>query len=420
MFLDKAVRFCAPQHNQLQPGLRRTVAWSYALVCFAICTLCAGVFTLIKVNFIWSFLATGTVAWMCTLIYMDAVWLRVSALLIGSAVWYLNDSALVSKFLAGNSGLEAAAFLALLAAMALTFHRVFCARGERAFKVQTYLKRLGGKAATLPVNQSEGPFDRVIRGHALYFWALEKASSHAKKDPATLLQYGFGPGFHWSLGVSWQVNTMIAFPLGAALLYVTKGTGNVASFAHDWGTPFLITLGIISISIVKTGRTALHQSRGEQALMRLLPGVPQGAALNTRMVGMALQLYAAPWIFALAAALTASWLFSIHMEYPMIALVSTLPSMYILMGDYARMKEFSKKNGWVEIACMCLLGLLVVLKESKTHPVPLSSAVAGVAMLSAIMLVWRWRIAIKAPVALPVGRLADSPRNCQSPQARPI
>jgi hypothetical protein len=149
--------------------------------------------------------------------------------------------------------------------------------------------------------------------------------------------------------------------------------------------------------------TALWQSRREQALLCLLPGMPRGTALSHAVAAGHLRNAAAAWLgtslvlVALGIAADNRWLLCLPL--------AALPVMAVnLTRRPATMRAPQLMTTlWPVLAFFTLTGLLYGLLQLG---VPLALLAATVAALSAALLAWRWRALSAAPAALPAGRLA--------------
>jgi hypothetical protein len=149
--------------------------------------------------------------------------------------------------------------------------------------------------------------------------------------------------------------------------------------------------------------TALWQSRREQALLCLLPGMPRGAALSRAVAAGHLRNAAAAWLgtslvlVALGIAADNRWLLCLPL--------AALPVMAVNLTRHLatmRAPRLMTTVGPV-LAFFTLTGLFYGLTQLG---VPLALLAATVATLSAALLAWRWRALSAAPAALPAGRLA--------------
>lgn len=153
---------------------------------------------------------------------------------------------------------------------------------------------------------------------------------------------------------------------------------------------------------------ALHDSRREQALLMLLPGLPRGPALNAavarlqlRHAGLAWACIAFPALAIYAASGTALAL--------CVALVALPVLVAWLLRPPALQGEASKLRNVLPMAAILIGGaLLLTLLGGWRQPVPPAAlgATAAASMVLALLLGLRgWRRVVAAPTALPAGRL---------------
>lgn len=156
---------------------------------------------------------------------------------------------------------------------------------------------------------------------------------------------------------------------------------------------------------------ALHASRREQALLRLLPGVPHGPALNhwqalhaARQVGVALLLYGALLLGALAVIdMPDSWK---AWQPIVLGAMATAPwSLVLLWRDWSRA---APPGGLTQTASM--LGVMVATGSVAAWTLLLGRPWWELPLAADLLLLpvlwWRWRRLARLPAAWPVGRLA--------------
>jgi hypothetical protein len=148
----------------------------------------------------------------------------------------------------------------------------------------------------------------------------------------------------------------------------------------------------------------LWHSRREQALMRLLPGMPQGATLNRAVAWM--QLRHALWALALMTAGLA-WLAWAAGEPALLSFAfGALPlcTGWVLRAP-TRIKAPTAGATFLPVLAFILMGWGMYSLHQSLHT-PLA-ALAGLSIAVSVALgAWRWRSLTIAPAALPAGRLA--------------
>lgn len=168
-----------------------------------------------------------------------------------------------------------------------------------------------------------------------------------------------------------------------------------------FGSAIGLTCMLVGIATGWPG--ALWTSRREQALVVLLPGMPQGTVLNQVLARRHARTYLLMWatllpLFGAIAWATGAW----HtLTMPAVA----LSMVAWLWRDMARLRSPSPAGAaWPFFVCLLLgTGSAWLLREQPGWTVPwlvtwaiVSAAVAG----------WRWRRLAQWPQALPAGRLS--------------
>ncbi|MBK6469297.1 MAG: hypothetical protein IPF94_00835 [Betaproteobacteria bacterium] len=164
-----------------------------------------------------------------------------------------------------------------------------------------------------------------------------------------------------------------------------------------------ISIGLMSLCVspVLGVHTALWHSRREQALLLLLPGMPQGRVLNHLLARRQAQHCLLLWASSLPGFVLVGWLGGTPevMAFPLVE----LPLLAWLWRDTSRLQQPQAISAWPYGLCV-LLGVLAMalLRWQPAAWWPLVLAVPG---LTAVLLRWRWQRLASLPQALPAGRL---------------
>jgi hypothetical protein len=150
-------------------------------------------------------------------------------------------------------------------------------------------------------------------------------------------------------------------------------------------------------------RGALWGSRREQALLMLLPGVPQGAALNQALARQQIKHYLLIWTAALPAFAALAHGAQAPQVWGMAGV--SLPLAALLWGDVSRLRGPLPGAGFWLYLLGVSAGVLSLL-ALRWQPGLLLPWAVGVVALTAGLLAWRWRCVSQWPQALPAGRLA--------------
>jgi hypothetical protein len=148
---------------------------------------------------------------------------------------------------------------------------------------------------------------------------------------------------------------------------------------------------------------ALWRTRREQALLRLLPGMPQGRALNRILALCQLR------DFGIASLLPALALVALGTQtdssYLLCLPLATLPiAVFCLTRHPASMRAPTAMT--IMLPMFAVLGLALLPSVLVQYlGLPLWPLALAMLALSAGLLAWRWRALTAAPTALPAGRL---------------
>jgi hypothetical protein len=148
----------------------------------------------------------------------------------------------------------------------------------------------------------------------------------------------------------------------------------------------------------------LWHSRHEQALLRLLPGVPQGRAQNRAVAWLQLRHVLGAWVLTTAALALLAWttddLALLCLAFGALPLCVTWP-----LRAPARLRSPSGWTAALSVLAFVLaaVGLYALHQKLDT---PLALIAGGCLGLSLALGLWRWRGMSRAPTALPAGRLS--------------
>ncbi len=404
-----------PTAARTVPGHLRTIRRA-ALLGWALCT---SLTTLL----LWAIIATAE-AWPLLLLSCGfiavfllwssrMVWLWLLLTLLSPLLGALGGSlapvrrALTSLWSEHTAGLLLACLLAQAALVMLAFgaggarHTARHARQmlmRNAMRMQLDGRQANAAAWGRPIQWLTRPF-----GRALDAWQRRLLARADNGDPrnvmarAAIVLHG---------GQHWMYQLMGIAVLAAIVLVAFAAVSSVAQVPLKTFLPGAFGMGIAIASMgFNPGFAlpmALWQSRREQALLCLLPGMPRGAALSEAVAAGHLRNAATAWLatslvlLALGLAAGNDWLLCLPL--------AALPVMAVnLTRGPARMRPPQVLTAmWPSLAFFALAGLVYGLAQLG---VPLALLGVTVPALSAALLAWRWRGLGRGPVALPAGRL---------------
>jgi len=209
---------------------------------------------------------------------------------------------------------------------------------------------------------------------------------------------------HWVRQVAGVVMVQLVVLIGLA--WFSHGSSGDLAMAFEQGQAHVVlSIGLAGMTIAPLLSLpgALWLSRREQALLVLLPGMPQGTALNQALAKQQLKHYLLIWSTALPAFVAlAHWGQAAHVW----AVVgAALPMSALLWRDASRLRAPGSVLVLVPYLLTLALGLAFML-FLRWHPAMLLPWAVGVGLLTAALLAWRWRKLSHWPQALPAGRLA--------------
>ncbi len=164
-----------------------------------------------------------------------------------------------------------------------------------------------------------------------------------------------------------------------------------------------IGLATMALSAVTSLPGAVWQSRREQALLMLLPGMPQGAALN-RAIAWGLMRHCL-WVWAVVLPALAAMVWAGQGLITVAFVATALPMSAWLWRDISRQAATTPAAALVIMLLATLSGGLswTLLNARPDALLPWALAML---LLTASLLGWCWRRLDRLPQALPAGRLA--------------
>ncbi|MDR7270474.1 hypothetical protein J2X20_003132 [Pelomonas saccharophila] len=284
-----------------------------------------------------------------------------------------------------------------------TAHRATYARTERMRRAAE--DSMQGKYAGAAAFGRVGEWLSQPFAHAASTWqrhvvAKAKPTAGSAMSRAEIVLHGRQHWLYQSLGavvgvVIAALSFVVAFALAGQGLqdHWTKGAYGMA-----------IGLASIGFNPCFTLPNMLWHSRREQALLRLLPGLPQGQALNRAVAWMQLRHVLVAWALTTAGLGLLAWAAN---EPGLLCLAfGALPlSTGWLLRVPARMKSPTAWATVVPILAFMLMGWGLYLLHRELRAPLILLAVASVA-LSTGLGTWRWHALSAAPAALPAGRLS--------------
>jgi hypothetical protein len=229
------------------------------------------------------------------------------------------------------------------------------------------------------------------------------------------LMLGLGPGIHWTAGVMAFIGIAFAGVAGVALLQALAAVFPSLRYLAPsvlGGVSVGLMPGLLASAMQVQAR--LHQTRREQALLALAPGVPRGAALSRRLSWQLTLQFAGSWLGAMAlmmASYAAAQALGPEFVKPQLLVVrqymaiAAVPLVVLQWRHWARMPAPSSLNA---LGPLLLAGLVIALCVG-VPAFDLMSLEAVAASCIAAALAWcamRWWRMGHERSPLPVGRLA--------------
>ena len=207
---------------------------------------------------------------------------------------------------------------------------------------------------------------------------------------------------HWVRQLAALALVQMLAAIGIALLMRLLGM-DVAEAFERGHVGLSIGLASMAISPLVTSSGALWLSRREQALLMLLPGMPQGQALNRLLARQQMRNFLLLWLASLPLFLAMAWWGSAPQVLGFVG--AALPVGVLMWRDVSRLRAPHAMSAFVPYLLCMGLGMSSMLLL-RWQPMLLLPWVLGMLALTVLLLAWRWRRVLQWPQALPAGRLA--------------
>lgn len=293
----------------------------------------------------------------------------------------------------------------LLVAMGWMLSRTALRRGDSAHRAQ-----VARNAKLLAALQDENPADAYrlsdsaskgiavlqtpFRCYASWLLALPRSGpSHALAKA----ELGLGARTHWVMQVA---NT------GAILLaLILVACGYELVWGNAWETfsnPITILgLGVITFVPLASWRIALRLTTKEQALMLLLPSMPQGTDLNRALAKRHLRHLFVSWLAMAALAVFLPWPSAIRSDALLLAVVS-LPLIPMAIQDWSRV---AVRSPWQWLTVVLAGPVWISVALIALHLYVSMYWLATLSLVAfAVTTGWRWKKLSRFAQAFPVGQ----------------
>lgn len=244
------------------------------------------------------------------------------------------------------------------------------------------------------------PFDALPQ--AWFRHLLRRADNGSRTSVMARLEVVLQSNQHWTYQLVAAASILAFFAL-SVLLLLTFTAMTMQDLLTHGAMGMGIGIGGMAINPILT-RATFWQTRREQALLVLLPGVPQGRRLNRAVAWMTLR-HAAVAIALTAAALVPLALVADKMLLLWLPLCAVPCATWAATASPARIRQPSALSSVAPVLLFYLLAMLAWV-ATVVLDLPLGPAAAVVLGGSLAFGLWRWQRLANEPVALPTGRLA--------------
>ena len=280
---------------------------------------------------------------------------------------------------------------------------------QRRFRRQQTWRAAAKAQKPVTLNWPAGSFfDRLQRLARLgYTEALRRASASPARGPVrhSRALLVLGPQSHWATHLAQLALMICIFALIALFAQVFEVRHS--STGHEVGsyTGFIFGTVAYVMSVVQGMRVALYNTRHEQALLSLVPGMARGRVLNRAIAARLMLQFLLLWsLVSLVQFLLVGSALLTHRQL-LSAAMASLPMGVWLWSDWSRAKALQGGQLAMLYLLPALLSILLLALLSAGWIEMLPLTLLELALLAPVAL-WRWRLALGAPSAFPAGRLA--------------
>lgn len=326
-----------------------------------------------------------------------------------------------AEFAAGPMGLPMVVGCAV--ALAVVIHVAILEGGERHRTQQLRMKRWESASRGTPqINAGRedaqggwfGPAMWAAPAARLYDrWFDRLVAAPAARRGGARAMLCFGPSLHPVSAIGQVLWLMLGVLIFMAGRWAWRQFSSAPQTAESLLAGLTVGLGVGgAFAVMGLGiyvRQILWRTRTEQALMTLVPGVPQGPALSRRLA-LHMGAVVLVWVAVLAIPTGLLWLtedpdrlgkVSSKLSF---SLLLWLPMLWIFVSDWSRLQDPSRRI-WPLVAAAIVLFVLGMVGGAAGAGWRDGLNLAGLA-LGLGGLAWRWWRMGREPAALPVGRRA--------------
>ena len=233
-------------------------------------------------------------------------------------------------------------------------------------------------------------------------WMRRLLAQAAPSERSVMARAELALGSHWTAQVSGGLIFLCAFALTSAVAWFGYGT-SIWKFRGEASLGLVVGAMSACMATVMTQSSGLRNSKREQALLMLLPGMPRGAGLNRAFARSQLRRALAGWSLAMI------FIVGLTAETPvfwscMAFGLGCLPAALLLWRDWSAVPAIAVRTQALPMLLMLGAGLIGMFLARWLQPSPL--CLLAWAGLVVTLGVWRWRRVSLYPQAFPAGRLA--------------
>ena len=283
------------------------------------------------------------------------------------------------------------------------------ARHHRAYERMRRLQevqRMFQEGRQMTPAQTFASLERISRPFNTLIWAwrrrvVERADNRRPSSVLARAEVVLNANQHWTYQLLTAI-TVVTFVVLSLVAVMAWTPVPLRDLLHHGA--FGISIGLASLAANPTlSRPMLWQTRREQALLRLLPGMPQGAALNRAVAWIGMRHALLAILLAAAAMLPLAWVTG-RIATMWLPIVAVPWAVFTTTRAPARMRPPTAATTVLPVLAFYATAVGAYLATDRLG-LPMVPVAAGLLVASAALGAWRWHRLDTHPVALPAGRL---------------
>lgn len=218
-------------------------------------------------------------------------------------------------------------------------------------------------------------------------------------------------GSHWTMVVGPTLLLLLLVAVVATAIATTAGADVGRALRNALGGMSIGLMGLLMSPAFGGSAAVQYKRRREQALLLLLPGMPRGDDLNRRLARRAMAQHVLCWALAVSVMLAVQWLLPsgkggrVMLSWGLSYAAVCLPLGLLLWRDWSR--HGVQRGAWTALLALGVIVTIAAVGWLVQNSVERAwIALAVSAVVTVVLMVWRWPFLRHSRTFWPVGRWA--------------